>query len=140
MPQKTFRRPLSTQNSPQTKNATRHESLFNALLTSFTPQPIQSRILPKFEVCMYSFFLGLLPNLELTWEAWFFTVTFMIITLSFVSSRILLTDHHPKKIAMITFGYFAVSLLLFGIIGLTTTLILHLVVYSFISDFSREKK
>ncbi|EGQ9971500.1 hypothetical protein FWP54_20900 [Vibrio vulnificus] len=31
-PKPTFRRPLSPQNSPQTKNATRHESLLNALL------------------------------------------------------------------------------------------------------------
>ncbi|EGR0144000.1 hypothetical protein FPT16_17955 [Vibrio cholerae] len=33
MPHKpSFRRPLSPQKSPQTKNATRHESLLNALL------------------------------------------------------------------------------------------------------------
>ncbi|HAS8506424.1 TPA: hypothetical protein I7764_21805 [Vibrio vulnificus] len=31
-PKPTSRRPLSAQNSPQTKNATRHESRLNALL------------------------------------------------------------------------------------------------------------
>jgi hypothetical protein len=89
---------------------------------------------------MYSYFFGLLTNLELTWEAWFFTITFMVIALGFISSRILLTDRKPKKVAMITSGYFTVSLLLFGVIGLTATLIFHLIVYSFISDFSGEKQ
>ncbi|WP_446305985.1 hypothetical protein, partial [Vibrio vulnificus] len=54
MPHKpTFRRPISPQKSLQTKNATRHESLFNALLClsfkglRFTKTKINSALIRK---------------------------------------------------------------------------------------------
>ncbi|PNM58708.1 hypothetical protein AL546_008410 [Vibrio vulnificus] len=52
-PKQSFRRPFSPQNSPHTKNATRHESRLNALLClsfnglRFTKNKINSTLIHK---------------------------------------------------------------------------------------------
>jgi len=90
----------------------------------------------------YSLFLGLLENLDISWQAWsFLFIIFEVITISFIVF-LALNKHSFKKndinnkskILLLMFT-FLIVLALVGIAGFFTFLLTYLITTSFLSDY-----
>ena len=90
----------------------------------------------------YSLFLGLLVNLDISWQGWsFLFIVFEVITISFIVF-LALNKHSFKKndinnkskILLLMFT-FLIVLALVGIIGFSIFLLTYLITTSFLSDY-----
>jgi len=90
----------------------------------------------------YSLFIGLLDNLDISWESWtFLFIIFEVLIVSLIV-YLALNKHSFKKndssnknkiiFLMITF---LITLVLFGIVGFITFLLTYLITISFLSDY-----
>lgn len=88
----------------------------------------------------YSFFVGILPNFDLSVSAWIFTVTAMLLLLVGASS-LLYTYMRSKKLSnkIAAFIGFSLSgLIIFGIVGFVIFALAYFASYAFISDFTKD--
>ena len=86
----------------------------------------------------YSYFIGILSNLELaSIMSWVYLAIIFTVLSSVVSGVIEYNLDNPSRRLLIVSGLSIATLLLFGVVGFGVFIIGHLVVMSVIADYSK---
>jgi fatty acid desaturase len=95
----------------------------------------------------YNVFIGLLASVSLGWQEWVFLSVILFFIFSGISAYINLNrgslfknDKKNKKKIIMLMGIFLLSFILFGLVGLISFVLIHIIIISFISDYGLGKK
>ena len=88
----------------------------------------------------YSFFVGILPNFNLSFSGWIFTVAALLLMLVGLSSLLYVhirTKTLPIKIGLFI-GFVFSGLIVFGVVGSVFFALSYFASYSFITEFTKD--